>query len=414
MKSLILFVFALLVSIATYAQIEFESGYFITESGQKITCYIKNVDWRNNPVKFDYKITLESTAQTGLLQNIKEFAIDNGAKYIGRNVKINKSTNKTGLLEDSRVLEFQNEKLFLKVLVEGPANLYYYEQGDLRRFFFNLKDNKIFQLGYKRYRKEPDNSYSHSGKDNLIGENNEFRQQLWNNFNCDGFKKSPINKIQYKIDPLIRLFNQYNLCSNPNYTIKEKTKTTFKLNVNIRPGINTTSLVVDNSFSGFRDVNFSQKMNLRVGVELEAILPFNQNKWAIIAEPTYHTYSNASDITVQSSFVQIMSEIKYTSLEIPIGLRHSMFLNDKFKLFINGSVLLDIPFSSEITYNNSSGTKAQLGFNASFVGGIGLAFNKFSFEGRYLGSREVFSSSEFISYISDYKGFSLILGYTIF
>ncbi|MEP3210091.1 MAG: hypothetical protein ABJN95_12910 [Maribacter sp.] len=415
MKSTLFFIFTGLISIFTQAQIKFEPGYFITNEGQKTNCFIKNSDWKNNPIKFDYRMTPEGEIQTGLLRNITEFATESGFKYLGRSVAINRSSNKTAELEGSRVISFQKEKLFLKVLVEGPSNLYYYEQGDLRRFFFSIGNGEIIQLRFKRYLKEPDNNRPSSRSDHLIGENNEFRQQLWNSFNCEGLNKAVIAKLAYKFDPITKLFNAYNVCIDPNYVADEKVKTNFKVNVSLRPGFKLTSLDVDNSFSAFRNVNFDQKLSWRAGVELEAVLPFNKNKWAIIAEPTFNSYTDEAEITVQSSIVQIVANINYKSLELPIGIRHYMFVSDKFKLFLNASALLDIPFNSEITYSNGFSTTAQLGFNTSFVGGIGLNYNnKFSIEGRYLGSREVFSASEFISYISDYKGFSLILGYTIF
>lgn len=418
MKAPFLITFACLISLFSHAQIKFEPGYTINNSGQKITCYIKDVDWKNNPDKFEYRITPESENITGLLKNFREFGTHGGSKYVGREVQINRSSNKTAELEDSRAIEFQQQKLFLKVLVEGHANLYYYEDGDLRRFFYRIDSGEIMQLRYKRFLKDPDEFNNYKKSETQIGENNEFRQQLWNDFKCDGQSKKAIEKLAYKIDPIMRLFDDYNLCRDSNYVKKEKTRTHFRVNTAIRPGLNLTTLKVDNSFSAFRSVNFKQKSGLRIGLEIEAILPFNKNKWALLAEPTYHSYANEGATTNQLSFSSInyTAEIKYTSLELPIGVRHYMFFTDKLKLFINASLLLDIPFDSNIRYTNGvSETTAQLGFNSSLVAGLGLNFNdKLSIEARYLGSREVFSSSEFISYISDYKGFSLILGYTIF
>lgn len=415
MKKLVVCIFVFSISLFTVAQIKFEPGYLITEDGEKTECYIKNIDWRNNPDQFDFRTTPDGDTQTAMLNNIQEFATEGGAKYLGRKVKINRSSNKTEELEGNRIIKFQEEKLFLKVLVEGAANLYYYEQGDLRRFFYSMENGEISQLRFKRFLKERDNFNSYRREDHQIGENNAFRQQLWNSLDCEGFNKTTIVKLAYKIDPMIKVFNAYNLCIDPNYVINEKTKTNFKVNITFRPGVKLTSLDVDNSFSGFRNVNFDQKLSLRAGLEFEAVLPFNKNKWAIIAEPTFNSYTNEAEITQQSTVVQIVANINYKSLELPIGLRHYMFINDQFKLFVNAGALLDIPFNSEITYSNIGETTAQLGFSTSFVGGFGLNFNnKFSIEGRYLGSREVFSATEFISYLSDYNGFSLILGYTIF
>ena len=39
------------------AQISFEKGYYIDNSNQKVDCLIKNVDWKNNPTSFEYKLS---------------------------------------------------------------------------------------------------------------------------------------------------------------------------------------------------------------------------------------------------------------------------------------------------------------------------------------------------------------------
>lgn len=414
MKSPLLFILACLIPVFSHAQINFEEGYTINNSGQKVTCLIKNADWKNNPDKFQYKITTDSNIETGLLNNFSEFGFENGTRYVGREVQINRSSNKTEKLEHIRGIEFQKEKLFLKVVTEGNANLYFYEEGDLRRFFFNIDDGEIIQLRYKRYLKEPSKSKT-SG--NQIGENNDFRQQLWNSFSCEELNKKPITKLPYKIDPLIKIFDAYNLCMNPDYELDKINKKKLILNIAVRPGADFTSLRVAKSSSNFRDVDFNQKTNLRVGLEFEAILPFNKNKWALIVEPTYHSYSDKATIKNQQLSPQ-QAEVKYTSIEIPIGFRHYMFLNDKSKLFINGQVLIDMPFNSKVIYSNNTilnTTTAEFGFNSSIVMGIGFNFNdRFSIEGRYLTRREVFNISEAVTFTSDYNGFSLILGYTIF
>jgi len=48
----------------SYSQISFEKGYFINNTNQRISCYIKNSDWKNNPTEFVYKIALEGDKMT--------------------------------------------------------------------------------------------------------------------------------------------------------------------------------------------------------------------------------------------------------------------------------------------------------------------------------------------------------------
>jgi hypothetical protein len=58
MKNLLLTALLFLFSFS-YAQITFEKGYFINNSGDRTECFIKNIDWRDNPTKFEYKMQID-------------------------------------------------------------------------------------------------------------------------------------------------------------------------------------------------------------------------------------------------------------------------------------------------------------------------------------------------------------------
>ena len=134
MKKALVLVFALL-TIQAFAQITFEKGYFIDNSDQRIECLIKNVDWRNNPTNFQYKLNQNEEPVEAEITNVKEFGIYNSSKFLRRVVKIDRSTEETNKLSKERNPKFEEEQLFLKVLNEGKANLYSYYDTGLRRFF---------------------------------------------------------------------------------------------------------------------------------------------------------------------------------------------------------------------------------------------------------------------------------------
>ena len=48
-KLLFIVVLLSIIGIESKAQVIFEKGYFINREGQKTECFIKNLDWRNNP-----------------------------------------------------------------------------------------------------------------------------------------------------------------------------------------------------------------------------------------------------------------------------------------------------------------------------------------------------------------------------
>ena len=93
MKKLLLIVTALTFGLSSYAQIIFEAGYFIKNNGEKVDCLIKNVDWKNNPTKFQYKRSKDSDSQTATVQDVREFGIGDNTKYQRYTVAIDRSTH---------------------------------------------------------------------------------------------------------------------------------------------------------------------------------------------------------------------------------------------------------------------------------------------------------------------------------
>lgn len=120
MKKQIFFLcLSMLLSINSFSQIIFENGYFINDSNQKIECIIKNIDWKNNPTMFEYKLSQDAITQNASIEDVREFAISGVSKYIRAKVKIDKSSDGLGEMSSERNPIYQEESLFLKVLVEG-------------------------------------------------------------------------------------------------------------------------------------------------------------------------------------------------------------------------------------------------------------------------------------------------------
>ena len=408
-KSTIFFLFLISTCISTFGQITFEKGYFIDNSGQQTDCLIKNLDWKNNPKSFQYKTTTLGEISTENILNVKEFRVYNGSKYIKTTVNINRSSNKVSELDGLREVNFSKEQLFLKELVAGSANLYVYEEGNLIRFFYSINNDEPLQLVYKRYKKQ-----------NIhVAENNEFRQQLLNLLTCDDVVVNRIKNLSYDEKSLKKIFDDYNSCNDPSNYIVTASTNKIKLNFKIRPRLNNTSYEVKSTGSQAFNANFGTQNNFSVGIEIEAILPFNKNKWSIIIEPTYQEYSNETESQTTTNFnsVTYNAEVKYSSIELPIGIRHYIFLSKSVKAFLNASILADLPFNSHLTYPNLNRTtpRIEFGLNISPAFGFGIDIsNKFSIEGRYLGKREVFANVTDDDLISEFGGFSIILGYSLF
>ena len=407
----ILFALLVFISINGFAQVVFEKGYYIDNSGQKIECLIKNLDWRNNPINFQYKITENEQANEATIENVKEFGIYNTSKFIRGTVELDRSTEDTNNLSKDRNPIFEEEQLFLKVLKEGKANLYAYNDTGLRRYFYRIENSGITQLVYKKYE-------TLNGK---LGVNNYYKQQLLKELKCSSISLKEIENIAYKKNSLIELFTDYNTCNGSEINgFKEKKINRDLFNLTLRPRLNNSTLAFETTFNSSFSVDFGNKVGFGFGLEAEFVLPFNKNKLAIIIEPTYQSYK--SDVirteanNISGGFV--IAEATYSSIEVPIGFRHYFFINNKSKVFVNASFVLDIPLKTLTEYKRDNNSilftfdRPESQTNLAF--GAGYKFNdKFGLEIRYQTSREVIDANR-SNQNSDYKTLSVIFGYSIF
>ncbi len=406
MKKRILFLLITILSLNCYSQISFQKGYYIDNTNQKINCLIKNIDWKNNPTEFEYKLSENSESKKTTIKTIKEFGIDNISKYVRSSVNIDRSSENIKNLSNDKNPIFKKEDLFLKVLVEGKATLYQYIDRNLRRYFYNNENSNIEQLIFKSYITE-----------NNIGTNNRFRQQLFVDLKCPNFKTSKIENIEYKKNSLVRFFTEYNKCHNSELINFESEQKGDFFNLTIRPRLNSSSLTIQNSVSNSRDTDFENKIGFGFGLEAEFILPFNKNKWAIAIEPTYQSFKSQKTTNVNNiSGGVLIANVDYSSVEVPVGLRHYFYLNNNSKIFINASYIFDLSSKSSIEFTRNDGSNLnslEIETRNNLAMGIGYKQNdRYSLEIRYQTNREILGN--YLSWNSEYKTLSIIFGYSLF
>lgn len=378
-------------SIDCNSQISYVKGYYINNSNQKIDCLIKNIDWESNPVEFDYKFTQQTEKKTLTIESVKEFGIYNVSKYMRFDVNIDRSSNIQDLLSNDKNPIFKTEKLFLKVLIEGEASLFIYKDESLTRYFYQTNHLDLNQLIFKEYKT----------LENKIGTNNQFRRQLYNNLKCSDISMNDLKHIDYNKKSLLNIFTKYYSCKNSGFVnFEEKVKSDL-FNLNIRPGLNSSSLFINNDVSS-RRTDYGNKLAFRIGLEFEFIMKFNKNKWAVIIEPTYQFFKAEDKAITNLS----NTNVDYKSLELPIGVRHYLFLNNNSKIFINGSFIYDIVLNSKVRNLDASSS-------VNLAMGLGYNYNqKYSIEFRYHTNRDILK--DYVAWNSDFKTISLIFGYTIF
>ncbi len=409
MKKTITPILLTFITLYSFGQISFESGYFIDNNNRRVECLIKNTDWKNNPSEFDYKLTTDGITGKGSLSTVKEFGVTGFPKYVRADLKIDLSSYDVNKLSKTRDPEWSQEKLFLKVLVEGKAKLYYFENSGLIRFFYSTStDTIVNQLVYKEYFEQKNQSYVEEFE---ISINKKFHQQLWINVRCENTREADIEKIAYRKSDLVKYFQNYNACSGNTNVVFEKKKGNESFHLKISPGINYSYLSVINTYDKNYSTDFENQLNFRIGLEAEFLLPFNKNKWGILFEPTFQYFSDEVQKTNYNFIVDL------NTIEFPIGLRHYFFLNKGIKLFADiifipsYGIYFNSTFERQYTTSSILPTYLEIKPSQSFALGGGLGYKKLSAEMRYYANRNLLNN--YASWYSDYQRFSLILGFAI-
>lgn len=403
MKKIAIFI-SLLGSLLISAQVSFEKAYFISKTGERIECLIKDYDWRSNPNNFEYKLSDTSPVKNMKTSDVQLFEIYNRGKFISEKVKIDKSSSDLSKLSGNREPNYVEEELFLKEIVNGKADLYEYVDGPLVRYFYKLNEDKPTQLIYK--------AYDHDV--NQVAYNKDYIMQLQKDLNCDGFSKNSIESSKYRKFDLTRIFTNYNKCSDPNFKQESKETKKFTFGLAVIPRLNSQSLSLENPFE-YTKFTLGNKMTFGIGIELEAVLPFNKGKWAIIMEPNYQQYKGEATISVpyQESRSRY-TKAEYKAIEVPIGIRHYIFLDTTSKISVNILYGFDFGMNSNVEYGRD-GYKYydyELKMKSAFQFGLGYKYNnKYSVEARY-GSKKIQEPTQ--NWTGKYDNFSLIISYNIF
>lgn len=400
MKQVVI-IFIFFFSINANAQIVFEKGYIINNSGQKFDCLIKNIDWINNPKKIEYKNLNNDESVLISIQNLEEFGIYNQSKYIRRKVKIDKSKDDFNYLKYDKNPVFVEEVLLLKVLVESQVSLYSYHSDGLEIFFISKKEsNELEQLINKSY----------LISESQVGINALFRQQLWKNLKCVSIGMDKFDKILYSKRDLIQLIDD---CYQTSSNTEKKTVSLFNLNVMIH--LTNASLSVQNSVSSLNNFSLEAENNFNFGVEGEFILPYNKNKWGITVASNFQRYKSEKILDINVANGKLNTNIDYKSIEFQLGLRHYFFLNNNSKLFVNYNYLFDFNSKSTIVFKRNDGTiynSLDLKSRNNMSFGLGYKFHdKYGVEFRYYTDRNILG--DYLNWSTGFKSISLIFGYSI-
>ncbi len=378
------------------AQIQFEEGYFINNDGDKIECLIKNRGWRYNPTEFTCILSEDQEPIVRGMASVQEFGIYGKAKYERHEVEMDYSMD--DLDKISRVPEpvFQKEILFLKQVIESEVDLFVYNGKAVTRYFIR-SDNEVLprQLVYKKYQL----------KEGQIRENNQYRRQLLQALDCEDIDRDFLHNIDYRKNDLTRAIRTYLSCKKSSYVDLEGKSDKGELKIKLRPGLKSIALGIDGNVAFPGGIEFERKISARFGVEVEYFLPFNRSKWSALIEPIYQYVSLSKSLLNQDV------DLDYKSIELVLGARHYLFLNESNRIFLNVAYVIDIALDSKFDFGHRPDLGIRLGNNPA-VGAGAYFLNKYSFELRYGLRRDLLN--DLPAWTTNYRTISLILGINVF
>ena len=402
MNKLKLLILILSIAGKCFGQVIFEKGYFINNDGLKTECLIKNKDWGKNPKDFKYKLSNDGEVKNAEIKDVKEFSVTDYSKYVRADVDIDMSSSKLTELSNSKDPEWERKLLFLKVLVEGKASLYYYNCEGSDQYFYQCKDSAIQQLVYKEYKSEHLQTEINAG----------FHKQLLRDMPVQQESAEMALSLNYIKSDLVKYFQQYNLSVDSTYKVIKVKHVHDMLNFRVSTGFDYSSLSISNPYENSMSANFNSELNYRFAFEVEYILPFNKNQWGVVMESSYLSYKS------QVQNTKYVFTADYKSIDFSVGVKRYFFLNENAKFFVDsyinsiGSLTFNSKIKNRYANHNSSMDDLIIANSNSFALGAGCEYKKFFAELRYYTAQDVLSS--YTTWSSKFQKISLIVGYKIF
>lgn len=394
------FAMLLLLPFACIAQVRFEKGYFIDNHGKKTECLIRNKGWKNNPTTFNYRLSETSEIQERTMEVTAEFGIENTLQYVRVTVPMERSSTKINNLQKDAQYKLVEETHFFKRIFEGSHSLYVFEESGLLKFFDRKPSGEFNQLIYIEYLDINRN----------LRRYNQYYTQLLNDFSCPGATLESFSKLKYTEPSLLEYYHNTADCKGEKTVQVERKTGEF----HIRP------------FVGFKSMNVSadalstlvpnaevSEFGAAYGLELEYLLPTFQKKWAVLLSVEYNNIEGDYDLPDGSNGQDRYVTLSYSAIQIPVGMRYYMHLNNDFKLFVNplfvANFVKDETTASYHPAGTASNNLVAEKNSYNFAVGAGLAYKKFNAEIRYYTSQGLFQYAD-----GDFNKISFTVSYAIF
>lgn len=375
-----------LTTSSVFGQIEFEPGYYVTNSGEKIVGQIGNELWRLAPEKFYFK-NQDGEEQVISIDEAEVFAIEGKEKFIRATTQVDISSNVGKLLTETMAPVFDSLTTFLLVRSEGTASLYEYLWNGASRFYLSTDGGEHFvPLICKLYRPS----------ETQIGENNQFRQQLYAHLSHKGVELRDVKTLRYTSRDLVKFLDEVNGVEAPRAPLGEFIRERTEMGV--RAGL--TLWTLDLTRGAYTNV-FGPSVGGQVGFDFAIFFPLKNVTIAPSISPNFRYMGLSTEFQSQTV------ALRYASVDIPMGVRIYIGLNKSVRLFAGGgyNLILYVP-GSKLDYSRWYDIPLLTSFGGNaFYGELGLSIKKnYSFQAIHQ-RRDIFPT-----YIGGFNMTSLVFG----
>jgi hypothetical protein len=410
--TLIIFNFLLLQNV--FSQENFTKGFIISVKGDTIKGFIDYRNWEKNPDKITFKNLNSETKKTINPIDIQGFGVNNDF-YESAIVKLELSSNSTIDLTILKELDMKTDTVFLEAMFRGSKSLYSYKSEQIREQFF-IKNQGVFELLiYKRYLKNTD-------EQTKIAENATYLSQLSMYFQEASNIQSRLRSVEYTKKSLKSLFANYYSQSQDSSKFQKKTEKAF-LEFGVLAGVSIFNInFKGTAFPELINGNFNTSIKPTVGINLDIVFPRNQKRWSLRNEIMYSSFTtegNYLDYEYEEKYSTYKTNLDYAYLKLVNMIRYKLLIG-KVDIFINGGISNGLAIKNEKTLEkktrlfsfnrveNLDPIKSNANYEQGFLLGLGIKYNKYSFEIR---NERGTGMSTAISLVSPTNRLSFLIGY---
>jgi hypothetical protein len=303
---------AVLFPASLFAQ-DYRAGYIIKNNTDSVSGFIEYSAEKKSSSVCKFRSSRKHKATAFTPEELRAYGFYGDKRY--ESMQIPDSTTKG--------------KVFIKVIVRGPINLYQY-----RKTFLVRKDSLVQLPTPKSKVIDTDN-----GK--RTREDSRYKGLL--NFLLSDCKLSA-DETRYTESSLTNLINNYNRCKGLEPLYK-KPKPIFKVNFNLTAGYNSSDMTID--LPDPVALNKSNTVVGGLGVDLSSPRIFDRIFFTIDAWYVKNLYQGYYQKKAGSDIIHTDLQMEFTSIKLPLGFRYN-FLKDVNTPYIKGGLL--VSFLTNHTY----------------------------------------------------------------